>query len=61
MAAPVAMAQPVAAAPPVATTPSQPAEGGAMAALMELKQMLEAGLISQGDFDTKKADLLSRM
>lgn len=40
---------------------SSEAAGDPMAVLTQLKQMLDAGLISQGEFDAKKADLLSRM
>jgi hypothetical protein len=36
--------------------PSQPAEK-----LGQLKQMLDAGLISAQDYETKKADILSKM
>ena len=35
--------------------------GGAMEKLNSLKQMLENGLITQEDFDSKKADILSKM
>ena len=36
-------------------------EGDPVERLKKLKQMLEAGLITQGDFDTKKADILSNL
>jgi len=39
------------------TTPSQ----DPVAALQSLKNMLDAGLITSDDYDTKKADIVSRM
>jgi hypothetical protein len=36
-------------------------EDGAMAKLTELKNMLDAGLITQGEYDTKKAEILASM
>ncbi len=38
-----------------------PAADGPMAKLQQLKQMLDAGLISQDEYDQKKADILSQM
>lgn len=38
-----------------------PAQEDPMAQLSKLKQMLDAGLIAQGEFDTKKAEILRRM
>jgi hypothetical protein len=48
-------------APPLA--PMQSTTGGddPLASLSKLKQMLDAGLITQQEFDAKKAELLSRM
>lgn len=48
-----AIAATPAAAPPAADDP--------VAVLSKLKSMLDAGLITQAEFDSKKADLLSRM
>ncbi len=48
----------------VAATPtstSQPAESDPVAKLQQLKRMLDAELISQAEYDSKKAELLSRM
>lgn len=50
-----------------ATQPQQPAAPaaaaatGPMAKLQQLKQMLDGGLITQEEFDQKKADILSQM
>ena len=45
-----------------APAPVQNISGGdAMEKLNSLKQMLENGLITQEDFDSKKADILSKM
>lgn len=41
--------------------PSVVIEDDPVERLKKLKQMLEAGLITQGDFDTKKADILSNL
>jgi membrane protease subunit (stomatin/prohibitin family) len=43
--------------------PQQPAAGAEdpMAKLQKLKQMLDAGLISQEEYDSKKTDILSQM
>jgi membrane protease subunit (stomatin/prohibitin family) len=44
--------------------PQQPAAAGAedpVAKLQKLKQMLDAGLISQEEYDSKKTDILSQM
>jgi Short C-terminal domain len=38
-----------------------PQQDDPMAILGKLKQMLDAGLISQGEFDAKKTDLLAKM
>lgn len=45
-------------APPL---PSGPAATDPMQMLSKLKQMLDAGLIEQGEYDAKKAEVLSRM
>ena len=42
-------------------TPPPPAEDDPMAVLGKLKQLLDNGLISQEDYDTKKMDVLSRL
>jgi membrane protease subunit (stomatin/prohibitin family) len=39
----------------------QPPAESPMAALSQLKQLLDAGLIEQADFDAKKADILARL
>ena len=46
-----------------ATQPQQPAAAasGPMAKLQQLKQMLDGGLITQEEYDQKKADILSQM
>lgn len=47
-----------------AQQPPQPAQetaGDPMATLSKLKQLLDAGLIDQAEYDAKKADILSRM
>ena len=49
-----------------ATQPQQPAApaaaaNGPMAKLQQLKQMLDGGLITQDEYDQKKADILSQM
>ena len=36
-------------------------QGDSMAKLKQLKDMLDAGLISQSEYDSKKTDILSRM
>jgi membrane protease subunit (stomatin/prohibitin family) len=41
--------------------PQQPPPDDPMAKLQKLKQMLDGGLISQEDFDKKKADILSKL
>ena len=48
--------------PASAPAPAQTTSGGdAMEKLNSLKQMLDSGLITQEDFDQKKADILSKM
>lgn len=54
--APSAMAPPM---PPAAV--AAPAAEDPMQVLGKLKQLLDAGLISQGEFDAKKADVLARL
>jgi membrane protease subunit (stomatin/prohibitin family) len=50
-----------------ATQPQQPAApaaaaaDGPMAKLQQLKQMLDGGLITQEEYDQKKADILAQM
>lgn len=44
-----------------ATQPQGAPTEDPMAALSKLKQMLDAGLIKQAEYDAKKADILSRM
>ena len=36
-------------------------EGSTLAALQELKSMFDMGLLTQGEFDAKKGELLKRM
>jgi membrane protease subunit (stomatin/prohibitin family) len=53
-----AMATPQPAAP---TAGGQPANNDPMQALQTLKQLLENGLISQEEYNAKRADILSRL
>jgi hypothetical protein len=50
-------------APAPAPAPQAASTGGAdpVAVLKQLKQMLDAELISQAEYDQKKADILGRM
>lgn len=56
----ITIQQPAMSAPPPPSTPPPP-QDDPVKKLTQLKQMLDAGLITQGEYDTKKADLLSRM
>jgi len=47
-------------AAPAGAAPAQPASDP-VAVLKQLKEMLDAGLISQAEYDSKKSELLSRM
>jgi membrane protease subunit (stomatin/prohibitin family) len=56
--------QPAAPAPAPAPQPAAapaPAEADPVAALSTLKKLLDAGLVSQEEFDAKKAEILSRL
>lgn len=57
---PPAQAPAASAAVPASSTSSQP-PADPVAVLAQLKKMLDSGLIAQQEFDTKKADILSRM
>jgi membrane protease subunit (stomatin/prohibitin family) len=49
------------AAPAAAAAPAAPAGDDLVARLGKLKGLLDAGLISQDDFDTKKASILAEL
>lgn len=49
------------AAPAAPATPATPAQENPMEVLSKLKQLLDAGLIEQSEYDAKKAEILSRM
>ncbi|MEN6478173.1 MAG: SPFH domain-containing protein [Anaerolineales bacterium] len=61
MAAARAMADSFAAPQQRGSTTEQPPAGDPMQALQTLKQMLDNGLISQEEYDAKKADILKRL
>ena len=47
--------------PPQPAAPATPAAEDPITALKKLKEMLDLELITQADFDAKKADIMGRM